>query len=179
MTQRSTIVRGDRIANRSQKGNPAFAKARGLIQYIAYGHYQFDKPQEQERGQWLDHNGQEQSHDAILRWAKEKVHQRGYEYTYQLLLSTRHSLVQEQDFNYVLYQGSGISQVNEWRMMLHEDTDNQHAHVVLFRQEALSQAQYKAWQQTMQQSLDQMQQMRQEQQQELAQQLEQGQGQSL
>jgi hypothetical protein len=37
--------------------------------------------------------------------------------------------------------------------MVHEDTNNQHAHVLLFRQEMLPPEQYKEWQQTMQEKL--------------------------
>ena len=171
MTQRHTIVRGGRITNLGSSGRPAYHRTRGLIQYIGYGRYADSLGQEQElRGSWQDHHGRERSHESVLSWAKERVHRHRYEYTYQLLLSTRDGQLQAQDFNHVLQQGSELSQVNEWRMMLHDDTDHQHAHVILFRKQALSQAQYKQWQQTMQHALDQVQGQRQEQQ--LAQQLE-------
>jgi hypothetical protein len=58
--------------------------------------------------------------------------------------------------------------------MLHRDTDNQHAHVILLRKEKLSRARYREWQQTMQAELSQIQDVRhQEQQLEQAAQLRQ------
>lgn len=160
------IVRGERIANKSAKGKPAYARMKGLMNYIAYGRYEdhpsfalradFDQEARQ-RGFWLDHTGKTTSHEEALRWAKDKVHRYGYEYTYQLLLSTRYSGLAAEDFNHVLQQGSDLSGVHEWRLMLHEDTGNQHAHVILLRREKLSNARYKEWQQRMQAELEQLQ----------------------
>ena len=172
--QRLAIVRGERINNRSAKGNPAYGRLKGLMNYLAYGRY-VDQPtfalhpsgeqaqaiqtaaEPQQRGLWLDHNGAVTSHSDALHWAKEKVHAYGYAYTYQLLLSTRHGGLVPQDFNHVLDQGSDLSGVHEWRLMLHADTNNQHAHVILLRQEKLAKAQYTAWQQKMQTELEQLQ----------------------
>jgi hypothetical protein len=139
---------------------------KGLMNYIAYGRYE-DHPsfaqgaspdqEAKQRGLWLDHTGKTTSHAEALRWAKDKVHQYGYEYTYQLLLSTRYGGLAAEDFNHVLQQGSDLSGVREWRMMLHEDTGNQHAHIILLRREKLSNARYKEWQQQMQAELEQLQ----------------------
>ena len=168
------IVRGERIANKSAKGKPAYARMKGLMNYIAYGRYE-DHPsfalrarpelaegtspdqEAQQRGLWLDHTGKTTSHEEALRWAKDKVHRYGYEYTYQLLLSTRYGGLAAEDFNHVLQQGSDLSGVHEWRLMLHDDTGNQHAHVILLRREKLSNARYKEWQQQMQAELEQLQ----------------------
>jgi hypothetical protein len=160
------IVRGERIANKSAKGRPAYAQMKGLMTYIAYGRYE-DHPsfalragldqEAKQRGLWLDHTGKTTSHDEALHWAKDKVHRFGYEYTYQLLLSTRYGGLAVEDFNHVLKRSSGLSGVREWRMMIHEDTGNQHAHVILLRREKLSNARYKEWQQQMQAELEQLQ----------------------
>ncbi|HRQ42684.1 MAG TPA: hypothetical protein PLD25_32625 [Chloroflexota bacterium] len=160
------LVRGERIANKSAKGKPAYAQMKGLMNYIAYGRYE-DHPsfaqgtspdqEAKQRGLWLDHTGKTTSHEEALRWAKDKVHQYGCEYTYQLLLSTRYGGLVAEDFNHVLQQGSDLSGVREWRMMVHEDTGNQHAHVILLRREKLSNARYKEWQQQMQAELEQLQ----------------------
>ncbi len=177
--QHLAIVRGKRIANKSAKSRPSYAQMKGLMNYIAYGRYEdrFNQNVKQ-RGIWLDHNGQTVSHEESLRWAKEKVHQYGYEYTYQLLLSTRHGGLVADDFNHVLQQGSELSGVREWRTMVHEDTDNQHAHIILLRRERLSNTLYKEWQQRMQAELEQLQAERYQEQQletELALSIEQGQ----
>jgi len=148
------IVLGLRIANKSAKGRPSYAKMKGLLVYIAYGGYVAHSAQRKElRGQWLDHNGKPRSHEDTLCWAKEKVHRYGHEYTYSLLLSTRYGGLRTDDFKRVLQQGSDLSDVHEWRLMVHEDSENQHAHVILLRQEKLSKDRYKQWQQTMQAEL--------------------------
>ena len=156
--RRLAIVRGERIANKSVKGKPSYAQMKGLMNYLAFGRYEdhFDRDAKQ-RGLWLDQNGQTVSHEESLHWAKEKVHQHGYEFTYQLLLSTRYGGLAADDFNHVLQQGSKLSGVREWRTMVHEDTGNQHAHVLLLRREKLSNALYKEWQQRMQADLEQLQ----------------------
>ena len=152
------IVRGERIANKSAKGKPAYAQMKGLMNYIAYGRYEDRLDQEAtQRGVWLDHNGSSAAHEETLHWAKEKVHRYGYEHTYQLLLSTRYGGLTAADFNHVLRQGSALSDMREWRMMLHDDTDNQHAHVILLRREKLANGRYKEWQQKMQTELEQLQ----------------------
>lgn len=168
---KGAIVRGERIRNLSTKGNRSYAQVRGLMQYIAYGRYadHLGQPPRQ-RDVWLDHNGRVVAHTAVRQWAKEKVHRYGYEYAYQLLLSTRHGGLEAADFNRVLQQGSAISQVREWKYMVHQDTRNQHAHAILFRREKLSNGRYKAWQQAMQTELERLQVERQQERQlELAQ----------
>ncbi len=170
---KGAIVRGAWIANQSAKGNRSYAKVRGLIQYIAYGRYadHLDHSPKQ-RDVWLDHNGQVTPHEAVRQWAKEKVHRYGYEHTYQMLLSTRHGGLPATDFNRALQQGSDISQVLEWKYMVHQDTDNQHAHAILFSREKLSNDRYKEWQQAMQAELERLQTERhQERQLELAQEM--------
>jgi hypothetical protein len=165
------IVRGERIANKSARGRPSYARMKGLMNYIAYGRYE-DQPafarsgpaQEPDpdraapaRGRWLDHNGRPVSHEESLRWAKEKVHRYGYDHTYQLLLSTRYGGLTAAQFNGVLQQSSDLSGVREWRLMLHDDSDHQHAHVILLRREKLANDRYKEWQQKMQAELAQLQ----------------------
>jgi hypothetical protein len=163
--QRLAIVRGGLITNRSPKSGRSYQDVRGLMQYIAFGRYQYGRENQQARGIWLDHNGREKSHAAVLDWAKKKVHHFGYEYSYQLLLSTRHGGLTAEDFNRVMTRGSEISETLDWRLMMHQDTGNQHAHVVLLRKEKLSRARYREWQQAMQVELSQIQDVRQQEQQ--------------
>ena len=152
------IVRGERIDTVSAKGSRSYAQVRGLLHYVAYGHYAEQLGQApQQRGVWLDQAGRPYAHAAVQEWAKEKVHRFEYDHAYQLLLSTRDGGLPAAAFNRALQQGSDISQVREWRMMLHDDTDHQHAHAILFSHEKLSPARYKEWQQTMQAELGQLQ----------------------
>jgi hypothetical protein len=164
------IVRGERIDNVTPKGGRSYAQVRGLLQYVAYGHYA-DHPalafrgrlehaegagpgrELQQRGVWLDQGGRLHTHAAVQGWAKEKVHRFEYDHTYQLLLSTRDGGLSAAEFNQALQQGGDLSQVQEWRLMVHDDSDHQHAHAILFSHEKLSPARYKEWQQTMQDEL--------------------------
>ena len=109
---------------------------------------------------WLDHRGRAIREDEVRQWAKDKVHRYDYDNSYQLLLSTRHGGLTAEDFNQVMQEASDISGVYEWRAMLHDDTEHQHAHVILFRREKLTQAEYKEWQQTMQAELERLQNQR-------------------
>jgi hypothetical protein len=161
MKGRVAIVRGQYGRNRNKQGGRSYQRIKGMANYMAYGqringYY----VQQEQRGTWYDQNGQVHEHAAVLGWAKEKVHQLGYEYNYNLLLSTRYGEMQTADFNEVLELGSEISGTLEWRYMVHEDTKNQHAHVLLFRHELMPPEQYKEWQQAMQQDLSSIQQKR-------------------
>jgi hypothetical protein len=153
---RNAIVRGERIANRSPGGGRSYAAVRGLLNYLAFGRYADHLGRSPaQRSPWLDHNEQKQSHEEVLGWAKEKVHRYGYGYTYQLLLSTRDGGLETADYNRVLTEGSALSGMGEWIYTVHEDTDHQHAHAVLFRKEKLSGEQYRKWQAAMQEGLEQ------------------------
>lgn len=152
-TTRNAIVRGERIANRGPGGGRSYAGVKGLLNYLAFGRRADHLPVQ--RSPWLDHNEEEQSHEEVLGWAKEKVHRYGYGYAYQLLLSTRAGGLQTADYNRVLTEGSALSGVREWVYVVHEDSDHQHAHAILFRKEKLSGAQYRKWQATMQEGLEQ------------------------
>ena len=155
-TARNAIVRGERIANRGPGGGRSYAAVRGLLNYLAFGRYADHLGRSPaQRSPWLDHNEQKQSHEEVLGWAKEKVHRYGYGYTYQLLLSTRDGGLETADYNRVLTEGSALSGMGEWIYTVHEDTDHQHAHAVLFRKEKLSGDQYRKWQAAMQEGLEQ------------------------
>lgn len=150
-----SLVRGDLIVNRNQANHRSYKPVRGLLRYIAYGHYaQLLGQTLAQRGIWRDHNGREHDHKSVVRWALNKVNQHKYDYAYQLLLSTRHGALRDDDFKQTLEAGRDISAVYDWRLMVHHDTDNQHAHVILFRKEPLVQKEYIAWQQTMQEALE-------------------------
>ncbi len=141
------IVRGERMANKSAKGKPSYAQMKGLMNYIAYGRYEDRFDQEtQQRGLWLDHNGNPAAHEETLHWAKEKVHRYSYEHTYQLLLSTRYGGLTAADFSHVLQQGSELSDMREWRLMMHQDTQHRHAHVLFFRDKRLDKKSFLTWQ---------------------------------
>ena len=149
---RLTIVRGAPIILRSPANHRSYKPVRGLMRNIGFGLR--TEHRTVPRGQWIDQAGIVHQQRSVEAWAKEKVHRFGYDHAYQLLLSTGQGRLDSADFNTALQTGSDISNVREWRMMLHADTNNQHAHAILFRHEPLSRKQYLAWQQSMQQTLD-------------------------
>ena len=155
-TARNAIVRGERMANRGPRGGRSYAGVKGLLNYLAFGRHADRRGRDPvQRGAWLDHNGRERSHREVLGWAKAKVHRYGYPHTYQLLLSTRHGGLDAADYNRALAEGSALSGVREWVYTVHEDTEHQHAHAILFRKERMSRAQYRTWQAAMQNRLEQ------------------------
>ena len=152
---RPTIVRGSHIKNRSMNGHRTYKPLRHFIRYLTLGRLTEQAVQSNlQRGSWFDQGGTLHSQAQVEQWAKEKVHRLRYDHAYQLLLSTGKGGLDSADFNAALQAGSHISNVYEWRMMIHTDTRNQHAHAILFRHEPLSKKAYLAWQQTMQQTLD-------------------------
>jgi hypothetical protein len=156
ITARNAIVRGERIANRGPRGGHSYAAVRGLLNYLAFGRYADHLGRAPvQRSPWLDHNEQEQSHEEVLGWAKEKVHRYGYGYTYQLLLSTRDGGLDIADYNRVLKEGSLLSGVQEWVYTVHEDSAHPHAHAILFRKEKMSGRVPPKWQAAMQDGLEQ------------------------
>lgn len=157
----AAIVRGEHIDNRTAGGR-TYARVRGLLQYITYGHYEdYLGEAPRPRGTWLDQAGREHEHEAVRTWAREKVQRFHYDHAYQLLLSARDGDLSASEFNQALQRGSGISEALEWRFMVHDDTDRRHAHAVLFSREKLPSVRYKIWQQTMQAELGRLQDERQ------------------
>ena len=151
---RPTIVRGSHITN-VVNGRRSYKPIRNFIRYLTLGRLAEQSDQRQQvRGVWLDQTGRSRSQQQVEQWAKQKVHQLQYDHAYQLLLSTGKGGLSSADFNTALQAGSAISRVYEWHLMSHTDTDNQHAHAILFRREPLTKQTYLAWQQTMQQTLD-------------------------
>ncbi len=160
MTSQPTpaIVRGGRIDTVSAGGRRSYVRVRGLLHYVTYGRYADQLGREpQPRGRWLDQAGRPHDYEAVRQWAKAMVHHQKYDHAYQLLLSTRDGGLTAEAFNRTLQQGSSVSEVSEWRFMVHDDTGHQHAHAVLFSHEKLSPARYREWQQTTQAALGEMQ----------------------
>ena len=155
MMARLTIVRGSHIRNSSKNGHRTYKPLRNFIRYLTLGRLAEQSVQARsQRGRWLDQGGKQHSQGQVEQWAKAKVHRFRYDHAYQLLLSTGKGGLDSADFNAALQAGSDISNVREWRMILHSDTRNQHVHAILFRHEPFSKKAYLAWQQTMQHTLD-------------------------
>lgn len=141
------------IRNVTSKGNPSVKQTNRAVQYIGYGH-KFENPREYLRGQWHSPNG-EVSHDQVKAWAEDQAQQRRY--TYTLVLSVRDGIMQDDDFVETVKEMSEKSEGNDfstdWRMMVHRDSDHDHAHVMLFRDRTLQKAQLARWREEIQAAL--------------------------
>lgn len=141
------------IHNRTKKGNPSVKQTNRAVQYIGYGH-KFENPQEYLRGQWHSPDG-EVSHEQVKAWGEDQAQQRRY--TYTLVLSVRDAIMQDEDFVETVQAMTRNSKENnfatDWRLMVHRDSDHDHAHVVLFRDRTLQKAQLAQWREEIQAAL--------------------------
>ncbi|MBK9054481.1 MAG: hypothetical protein IPL78_27295 [Chloroflexi bacterium] len=85
----------------------------------------------QERGVWFGPK-RAYSYQEVLDWAKGSVHASEQPYGYTLLLSTRDGDLAEWEYEQALWAGNEWVEVADWRLVVHEDTANQHAHALVF-----------------------------------------------
>ncbi len=90
-----------------------------------------------------------------MAWATENA--TNYKYTYTLVLSVRDAAMQNEDFTEtvsdMMTQQKAAGFPTDWRMMVHRDSDHDHAHLILFRDKTLRKAQLAQWRQAMQHEL--------------------------
>jgi hypothetical protein len=164
MSNPTTAIVSSRPLNlRTPQGGYTSSHIKGFLNYVAYGQQRL-RQEMSPRGIWFDEHGATQAHPNILQWAKQQSLSRDYEVAYQLLLSTRAGGLSAADFNRAIQAGGQIVATDSWRLMRHEDTNNQHAHVVLFQKESLKPSQYRAWHKEMQMELTRLQKENQQQQ---------------
>lgn len=139
------IVGSKRIPIRTAKGGRSVAQVKGFIRYLTYGNYIQDQNEfAQERGVWF---GPRRSHsyEEVLDWAKESIQTSDQPYGYTVLLSTRDGDLAEWEFEEALWAGNEWVEVKDWRLMVHEDTANQHAHVLVFPHETIPPGILREW----------------------------------
>jgi hypothetical protein len=131
--------------NHSRSGRHSIRQARQLATYIAYG----ARPQEmsEQRGEWYSPSGT-CSHEQVLAWVQEKGKQ--HTYTAAAVLSLPEGQLEDAAFGRAL---QGRTEIADWRLMAHEDTDHHHAHVLFFLSKRLPKEQFLAWQTLVKQAL--------------------------
>ncbi len=148
------IVNARYMPNRSRKtGNISIKRTMKSVKYIGFGH-KFENPKQFQRGQWYGQAG-EQAHDEVAAWAKENAQQ--HKYTYTFVLSVRDAAMQDGDFvetvTQIMTDQKETDFPTDWRMMVHRDSDHDHAHLMLFRDKTLRKAQLAQWRQAIQHAL--------------------------
>ncbi len=135
--QQMAIVGSQRIPIQTAKGGRSVARVKGLIRYLTYGHYIQDQNERaQERGVWFGPK-RAYNYQEVLDWAKGSVHASEQPYGYTLLLSTRDGDLAEWEYEQALWAGNEWVEVTDWRLVVHEDTANQHAHALVFPREVI------------------------------------------
>ncbi len=150
----TNIVRMDWLTNRTPTGKRSATKARKLAQYFALGRG-WEKEQElrPQRGQWLDQDGRQCSHEEVLQWVRQ--HGMSHELTHQFILSVKETRLTPEAFNRAMAAGGPL--FPEWRLIQHEDTRYPHAHALAFSQKEVhikSEA-FQAWWQGVRAALEQ------------------------
>ena len=150
MTDRQPIpFIGVRIhRNQTPTGRRTSTPARRAAQYYAYGRDLALEREGKQRGLWYGPDGQIQSHQEVLSWARQEALSRRY--TFEALLSVQQGALTAADFCQAMQQGEAIP---DWRLLMHRDTGYRHAHVLFFRDKRLDKGRFLAWQQQVREAL--------------------------
>ncbi len=132
--------------NRTPTGRRTSTPAKRAALYFAFGNQRnvINKEAQQagrQRGEWLGPDGRIQSHDEVMKWAKQEA--LGHRYTFEAILSVPQGELTPEQFGRAMGQGSEIA---DWRLMAHRDTQYSHAHVLFFRDKRLDKETFLSWQ---------------------------------
>lgn len=126
--------------NRSPSGRHSARPARRWATYFAFGRDREAMAAGRQRGQWYGPEGQQHSHKEVLEWAESQAKE--FRYTWQALLSVPEGRLTPTDFTQAL-QAGGL--IEDWRLVVHDDTDYSHSHVLFFRDRRLDHEQFTRW----------------------------------
>lgn len=141
------VVRMKHIRNRTPTGKRTVTPARKAAVYFAFGQ-QANQAEGKQRGEWLGPGGERHKHEEVLAWAQGQARQ--HEHTFQALLSVPQARLTGGDYARAL---EAAGQTEAWRMVVHNDTNYSHAHVLFFRDKRLPRDQFDRWQAQVQQEL--------------------------
>ncbi len=141
------VVRLNHTRNRTPTGTRTATPARKAAVYFAFGQ-QPKQTEGKQRGEWLGPGNEQHKHEEVLTWAQSQARQ--HEHTFQALLSVPQARLSGRDYARAL---EAAGQIETWRMVVHNDTNYSHAHVLFFRNQRLPRAQFDQWQAQVQQEL--------------------------
>ncbi len=141
------LVRMQHARNRTPTGKRTATPARKAANYFAFGR-DANQADGKQRGEWLGPGSEEHQHEDVLAWAQSQARQ--HEHTFQALLSVPQARLTGADYARAL---EATKQIEAWRMVVHNDTNYSHAHVLFFRDQRLPRAQFDRWQAQVQKAL--------------------------
>lgn len=124
--------------NQTKAKNPTNALVKKSVYYYGYG-TDVTLPDgttiypEEMRGQWWSGES-EQKHGEVVAWASENALE--HTYTYTMILSLRDGQMEPQDFIQAM-NSTASDYFDDYRLIVHYDTEHDHAHVVAFRDKVL------------------------------------------
>ena len=132
--------------NKTPTGRRTQTPAKRIALYVAYGSERTPQGKEarltkSQRGEWLAPDGRMQTHDEVMSWLRAESFR--HRYTFEAILSVRDGDLTGEAFCKAMGQGEAVS---EWRLMMHNDTNNSHAHVLFFGDKRMEKKLYLAWQ---------------------------------
>lgn len=125
--------------NRTAKGNPTATPAKKALYYYGYGVRQ-DNPEQLARGHWYGPDG-DTTYGETVNWATNQA--KRHKLHYKIMISVRDGRMQSEDFAKAM-AASGLMP-NDYRLILHTDTDHDHAHILVFRDKPLHAALFQKW----------------------------------
>ncbi len=141
------VVRLNHSRNRTPTGKRTVTLARKAAVYFAFGQ-QPKQTEGKQRGEWLGPGNEKHKHEEVLAWARRQARQ--HEHTFQALLSVPQARLSGGDYTRAL---EAAGQIEAWRMVVHNDTNYSHAHVLFFRNQRLPRVQFDRWQAKVQREL--------------------------
>lgn len=92
----------------------------------------------EERGDWYSPQGQEKYGD-VLTWASGNA--LNHKYTYTMILSLRDGQMEPEDFIEAMNE-TAENYFDDYRLIVHYDTNHDHAHVMAFRDTVLRRGEF-------------------------------------
>ena len=151
--QAITNVRYDKT--RTKKGNVSRSAVQKAVYYAMYGLPQHN-PDQLPRGEWYSSAGAEK-HGHVVNWAEGSAV--NHPYCYRLVLSLKEGDLRPEDFAAALQKDSQ-NLFPDFRLVVHQDTEHTHAHVLAFRDKTLSKQQFFQWKQEVGSCLVELEQLR-------------------
>jgi len=132
------------IRHTSKKtGRKVTAGVKKVIYYNAYGN-KLINPEVRQRGPIYDERGKQVSYKAYKEWGVGRI--ADSKYTYRVIVSPKGHLLEDKDF--VDSVASSLDEMEfgqEFRLVVHRDTDHAHAHVMFQTEKTINKGTLEAW----------------------------------
>ena len=141
------------IRHTSKKsGRKVTAGVKKVIYYNAYGNKEIN-PEMRLRGPIYDQEGKPVSYKAYRDWGVGRIAESNY--TYRVIVSPKGHLLEDEDFvSSVAGSLNEMPLVNDdFRLVVHRDTDHAHAHVLFQTDKTLSKKELETWKRDLRQQM--------------------------